>query len=99
MDNTFYVLDESHAVVQSLSLMPQRGAVSSELRSLGIDRYREVFCRATNTEKLRGRWYRDDEKALATAQRAGEKKQVKKIHARIKNRRKEDTHQDDSVQQ
>ena len=30
----------------------------------------------TNAEKLRGRRYRDDEKALATAQRASKIKQV-----------------------
>ncbi len=43
VDNALSVLDEIQAVVQSLSLMPQRGAVPLELRSIGIDRYREVF--------------------------------------------------------
>ena len=41
--NALYVLDEIQAVVQSLLLMPQPGAGPLELRSLGIDRYREVF--------------------------------------------------------
>ena len=67
--------------------------LSAGNRITGIDLGCKEAATASNAEKLRGRWYRDDEKALATAQRAGKKKQVRKIHARIKNRRKEDTHQ------
>jgi toxin ParE1/3/4 len=37
------VLDHIQAKVDSLSRHPERGSVPLELRSLGMDRYREVF--------------------------------------------------------
>jgi putative transposase len=40
--------------------------------------------------KLKTRYYRKFEKQLARFQRAGKKKQAKKIHAKIKNKRKDD---------
>lgn len=37
------VLDKLEALVESLSLFPERGAVTKELRDLGIKDYRQVY--------------------------------------------------------
>ncbi len=41
--HALHVLDQIQAKTDSLSAHPERGAVPLELRSLGIDKYREVF--------------------------------------------------------
>lgn len=50
-------------------------------------------CATTSTgNKLEGRWYRANEKALSSAQRARKKRRVKAIHAKIRNQRKDALH-------
>jgi toxin ParE1/3/4 len=39
------VLDKLEALVESLSRFPERGAVTKELRDVGIKDYREVYCK------------------------------------------------------
>lgn len=41
--NALHVLDQIQAKTDSLSAQPERGAVPLELKSLGIDKYREVL--------------------------------------------------------
>jgi toxin ParE1/3/4 len=43
IDRALHVLDEIQSRTDSLSSFPERGTVPPELRSLGIDKYREVF--------------------------------------------------------
>ena len=43
-------------------------------------------------QKLEGHWYRDQEEALARAQRAKKKDRVRAIHAKIANQRKDALH-------
>ena len=61
-------------------------------KAVGID----LGCKETATDstgyKLQGREYRKLEQKLAMAQRARNKKQVKNIHAKIKNRRQDSLH-------
>ncbi|ASJ73306.1 RNA-guided endonuclease InsQ/TnpB family protein [Granulosicoccus antarcticus] len=61
--------------------------------AMGIDLGCKDAATTSEADVLHGRWYRADEKALATAQRARKKRQTKKIHARIKNRRSNGIHQ------
>jgi toxin ParE1/3/4 len=41
--SALHVLDEVQARTASLRQQPQRGSIPPELRSLGTDRYREIF--------------------------------------------------------
>lgn len=60
---------------------------------LGIDLGLRDTATCSNGEKLeRGNFYRNSEEKLAKAQRARKKKEVKNIHAKIKNRRKDAIH-------
>ncbi len=60
---------------------------------LGIDLGLKDTATCSNGEKLeRGNFYRNSEEKLAKAQRARKKKEVKNIHAKIKNRRKDAIH-------
>ena len=61
--------------------------------AVGIDLGLKECATVSTGDKLEGRWYRQHEKDLAIAQRAKKKKRVKAIHARIKNKRKDDMHQ------
>ena len=61
--------------------------------AVGIDLGLKDCATVSTGDKLEGRWYRQHEKALGIAQRAKKKKRVKAIHARIKNKRKDDMHQ------
>ncbi|ASJ71907.1 hypothetical protein IMCC3135_09050 [Granulosicoccus antarcticus IMCC3135] len=61
--------------------------------AMGIDLGCKDAATTSEADVLHGRWYRADEKALATAQRARKKRQTKKIHARIRNRRSDGIHQ------
>jgi putative transposase len=60
--------------------------------SLGIDLGLKDAATCSDGQVLPSRWYRSEEAALATAQRAGKKKRVKAIHAKIANRRKDAMH-------
>lgn len=60
---------------------------------LGIDLGLKDTATCSNGEKLeRGNFYRNSEEKLAKSQRARKKKEVKNIHAKIKNRRKDAIH-------
>lgn len=60
---------------------------------VGIDLGLKDTATCSNGEKLeRGNFYRNSEEKLAKAQRARKKKEVKNIHAKIKNRRKDAIH-------
>lgn len=60
---------------------------------LGIDLGLKDTATCSNGGKLeRGNFYRNSEEKLAKAQRARKKKEVKNIHAKIKNRRKDAIH-------
>jgi len=65
---------------------------SAGTAALGIDLGLKECATTSAGEKLVGRWYRANEKALATAQRAKKKGRVKAIHAKIKNQRKDALH-------
>lgn len=65
---------------------------STGTASVGIDLGLKECATTSTGDKLEGRWYRANEKALATAQRARKKQRVKAIHAKIKNQRKDDMH-------
>jgi len=60
---------------------------------VGIDLGLKETATCSDGQKLEaGRFYRDMQDKLATAQRAGNKKRVKAIHAKIKNRRQDANH-------
>ena len=65
---------------------------SSGAAALGIDLGLKECATTSAGDKLVGRWYRVNEKALASAQRAKKKGRVKAIHAKIKNQRKDALH-------
>ena len=65
---------------------------STGTEAVGIDLGLKECATTSTGEKLEGRWYRANEQALAKAQRARKKKQVKAIHAKIKNQRKDALH-------
>ena len=60
--------------------------------SVGIDLGLKECAVASNGERLIGRNYRKLESKLGIAQRANKKREVKNIHAKIKNRRKDELH-------
>lgn len=60
--------------------------------SVGIDMGLKECATASDTQKLVGRWYRQEEKRLAKAQRANKKMRVKALHAKIANGRKDEMH-------
>jgi len=67
-------------------------AASTGTTAVGIDLGLKECATTSQGENLEGRWYRANEKALATAQRAGKKQRVCTIHSKIKNKRKDALH-------
>ena len=65
---------------------------SSGKRSVGMDLGVKTAVATSDGQKLEGHWYRDQEKALARAQRAKKKDRVRAIHAKIANQRKDALH-------
>ena len=65
---------------------------STATASVGIDMGLKECATASDTQKLVGRWYRQEEKRLAKAQRANKKARVRALHAKIANRRKDEMH-------
>jgi putative transposase len=61
-------------------------------KSIGIDLGLKECAVASNGDRLIGRNYRKLESKLGIAQRANKKREVKNIHAKIKNRRKDELH-------
>ena len=65
---------------------------SSGKRSVGMDLGVKTAVTTSDGQKLAGHWYRDQEEALARAQRAKKKDRVRAIHAKIANQRKDALH-------
>lgn len=60
--------------------------------SVGVDLGCKDAVNTSDGERLTGRWYREEEKKLAVAQRAKKKRRVAAIHAKAENRRKDALH-------
>lgn len=60
--------------------------------AIGIDLGLKTAITASDGQTFEGRLYRASEQKLATVQRAGKKRQVKAVHARISNQRKDGLH-------
>jgi putative transposase len=60
--------------------------------SIGIDLGCKTVVSCSDGTKLKGRWYRKQEKQLKVAQRANNKTRTRAISAKIKNKRKDDLH-------
>lgn len=65
---------------------------SNATSAVGIDLGLKTAITVSDGQTFDGRLYRASEKKLATAQRAGKKRQAKAIHAKIKNQRKDGLH-------
>lgn len=65
---------------------------STGTSAIGIDLGLKTAVTTSTGETFVGRLYRASEAKLAAAQRAGKKKQVKAIHAKVKNQRKDGLH-------
>ena len=62
-------------------------------KAVGLDLGQKTFATASGGNKYNtGKWYRKYEEKLGKAQRAKKKRQTKTIHAKIKNKRKDDLH-------
>jgi IS605 OrfB family transposase len=66
---------------------------SKGTNSVGIDLGFKDAATCSDGQVLKSRWFREEEKVLATAQRAGKKNRARAIHAKIANRRKDAMHQ------
>ena len=60
--------------------------------AVGIDLGNKTCATASSGQTLEGRWYRASEAKLAKVQRAGKTAQVRKLHAKIRNQRKDAQH-------
>lgn len=60
--------------------------------SVGIDLGISTPATTSNNEKLKGGWYQRHEEKIRLAQRANKTKRVKKLHQKVKNKRKDDMH-------
>ncbi len=65
---------------------------SAGTASVGIDLGLKECATTSTGDKLEGRWYRANEKALGVAQRARKKQRVRAIHAKTANQRKDALH-------
>ena len=65
---------------------------SAGTASVGIDLGLKECATTSAGDKLEGRWYRANEKALGVAQRARKKNRVRAIHAKTANQRKDALH-------
>lgn len=71
---------------------------SAPSNAVGIDLGLKELAALSNGEIIENpRWYRASETKLAVAQRAGKKKQVKRIHAKIANQRKDFLHKESTA--
>lgn len=60
---------------------------------MGLDLGQKTFATGSNSKKYEtGRWYRKFEQKIAAAQRAKKKRHLKTIHAKVKNKRKDEHH-------
>jgi IS605 OrfB family transposase len=67
-------------------------APSNGTASVGIDLGLKECAVVSDGQRLEGRWFRSAQEQLAKAQRANKKRRVKSIHAKIKNKRKDEQH-------
>ena len=78
----------------SVKVVKAECCASAAAGDIGIDLGLKDFATCSDGQVIEARRiYRGAEQALATAQRANQKRQIKRIHARIANRRKEFHHQ------
>ena len=78
----------------SVKVVRAECCASAAAGDIGIDLGLKDFATCSDGQVIEARRiYRGAEQALATAQRANQKRQIKRIHARIANRRKEFHHQ------
>lgn len=75
-------------VVVDVAVKPTKGT-----QAVGIDLGLKEAATVSTGAKLESKHYRRLESALGLAQRGNQKKRVKAIHAKIKNKRKDDIHQ------
>ena len=79
--------------VPSAPVHSEASVLSYDAPSVGIDLgLKDLLATSDGVKVPAGRFYRNLEPALATAQRAGKKRRVKAIHARIANHRKDQLH-------
>lgn len=69
-----------------------KGIPSSGTAAVGLDLGLKTAVTASTGQKIEGRLFRAAEKKLATAQRAGKKRQARNLHAKVKNQRKDLLH-------
>ena len=74
-------------VVVKVQASPSAGTTA-----IGIDLGFKEAATCSDGQVLKSRWFRDEEPALARAQRAGKKDRANAIHAKIANRRKDAMH-------
>lgn len=65
---------------------------SSGTSAVGLDLGLKTAVTASTGQKIEGRLFRATESRLATAQRAGKKRQARTLHAKVKNQRKDLLH-------
>lgn len=81
----------------AVKMQVEKKPAASPSSVVGIDLGLKTLATYCNGEKFEPRrWYRASEAALGIAQRAGKKKRIKAIHARIANQRKDALHQETS---
>lgn len=68
------------------------GTQSPGTAAVGLDLGLKTAVTASTGQKIEGRLFRAAEKRLATAQRAGKKRQARTLHAKVKNQRKDLLH-------
>lgn len=72
--------------------VPVQSKPSPGAASVGLDLGLKTAVTASTGQKVEGRLFRATEKKLATAQRAGKKRQARTLHAKVKHQRKDLLH-------
>ena len=65
---------------------------SAGVAAVGIDLGQKTAATASTGQKMDGRWYRQAEEAIAQAQRANKTGRVRALHAKVRNKRKDEQH-------
>lgn len=73
-------------------LVEHKAAKSSGTAAVGIDLGLKTAVTVSDGNTLEGRLFRAAEQKLATAQRAGKKRQARTVHAKVRNQRKDALH-------
>jgi putative transposase len=67
-------------------------ATSTGITAVGIDLGLKECAVLSDGQRLEGRWFRKHEEPLALAQQRDQKKRARSLHAKIKNKRKDELH-------